>query len=226
MKIDVGLSSNAPQSEIWLQEDPELIVFGFEPVSRNVSDINNGKSIWPIRLLTSRLNTSFHLLPCAIVDSGSQWIEMYVTENDPGCSSIYKPINMAVSSTELAPAFPLYEFLEFFPFDQIPHIDHLKIDTQGSDYEVLKSARSRLRKVCFVTVEIDTVNYEKSKNSRKKIYLYLLFKGFIPTDFFLTKALLRFVLSGVNIQTDDPTFLNILLLRKITSRKFYIYQSG
>ena len=31
IKIDVGLSSNAPQSEMWLRRDPDLLVFGFLP---------------------------------------------------------------------------------------------------------------------------------------------------------------------------------------------------
>jgi hypothetical protein len=33
VKIDVGLSMSANQSEVWLSEDPWLFVFAFEPVS-------------------------------------------------------------------------------------------------------------------------------------------------------------------------------------------------
>jgi len=31
VKLDIGLSYNAPQSQSWLSKEPNLMVFGFEP---------------------------------------------------------------------------------------------------------------------------------------------------------------------------------------------------
>ena len=39
IKIDIGLSDNAPQTRIWLENQSDLIVFGFEPVKDNYKKI-------------------------------------------------------------------------------------------------------------------------------------------------------------------------------------------
>ena len=43
VKLDVGLSYNAPQSQIWLSIEPNLMVFGFEPNTDVIDSISNGK---------------------------------------------------------------------------------------------------------------------------------------------------------------------------------------
>ena len=44
IKIDIGLSENAPQTRIWLENQDDLIVFGFEPVKQNFKTILKGNS--------------------------------------------------------------------------------------------------------------------------------------------------------------------------------------
>ena len=39
IKIDIGLSFNAPVSFEWLEKDPKLVVFGFEPNVENIKII-------------------------------------------------------------------------------------------------------------------------------------------------------------------------------------------
>ena len=39
VKIDVGLSFNAPNSYRWLKENPNLIVIGFEPNEENSQSV-------------------------------------------------------------------------------------------------------------------------------------------------------------------------------------------
>ena len=41
-KIDVGLSYGANQSSEWLEREPNLMVFGFEPNPESVQCITNG----------------------------------------------------------------------------------------------------------------------------------------------------------------------------------------
>jgi len=38
IKLDIGLSYNAPQSQVWLKNDSNLLVMGFEP---NINCVNN-----------------------------------------------------------------------------------------------------------------------------------------------------------------------------------------
>ena len=33
IKIDIGLSGSAPQSKVWIEANPNVLVFGFEPLS-------------------------------------------------------------------------------------------------------------------------------------------------------------------------------------------------
>ena len=50
VKIDIGLSEAAPQSQNWISFDDETYVFGFEPVTANVKRIYQGDSRWPVKL--------------------------------------------------------------------------------------------------------------------------------------------------------------------------------
>lgn len=42
IKIDIGLSYNAPQSQDWLTKEPNLMVFGFEPNPDVIDSISKG----------------------------------------------------------------------------------------------------------------------------------------------------------------------------------------
>jgi hypothetical protein len=42
IKLDIGLSVNAPNSEVWINKNDDLCVFGFEPNPYNISHIHNG----------------------------------------------------------------------------------------------------------------------------------------------------------------------------------------
>ena len=50
LRLDVGLSENAPQSEVWLFQYSDLFVIGFEPNPVSCEKIVSGTSRWPIKL--------------------------------------------------------------------------------------------------------------------------------------------------------------------------------
>ena len=66
VKLDVGTSINAPNSEYWLSSDNDVCVFGFEPNPFNVEFVKRGGNIWPIHLNTDRINKTFFMVECAL----------------------------------------------------------------------------------------------------------------------------------------------------------------
>lgn len=228
VKIDVGLSVNAPQSAIWLSRDPELYIFGFEPVSQNIQAIKRGDSKWPINLDPTLVDKRFKIIPCALGSSVNlEGQKMFVTLNDPGCSSLLKPTSFEVAYEETVPVYTLDAFLNYFPFHKVPIIDHLKIDVQGMDLAVLRGARKFLNKFLAVTIEIDLVGYQDSENSLREI------KSILQSEQFKTAprtALGRnkLKIQGLNIdlKVDDPTFFHKQNIKVSKKRRVEIFQRG
>jgi FkbM family methyltransferase len=228
VKVDVGLSVNAPQSAIWLSRDPELYVFGFEPVSQNIQTILRGDSKWPINLDPYLVDKRFKIVPCALGSSiNLEGQKMFVTLNDPGCSSLLQPTSFEIAYEETVPVYTLDAFLNFFPFHKVPIIDHLKIDVQGMDLAVLKGAQRYLNKFLAVTIEIDLVGYRNSENSLKEIKRILKleqFKTAPATSFGRNKLKIQ----GLNIdfQVDDPTYFHKENVKVSKKRRVEIFQRG
>ena len=151
IKIDIGLSHDAPNSNIWLGQQPDTFVIGVEP---NIGNI--------LSVTTSGLghHPHFTLLPFAIDDVEEQTQkEFYHTAGDPGCSSLYEPnhtLPYEVSRTYKVDVIPLSTILEAIDWDRFEYIDVLKIDTQGNDLNVIKSAGKWIHKVVYLHCEIDT----------------------------------------------------------------------
>jgi FkbM family methyltransferase len=228
VKLDVGLSSNAPQSELWLQNDSETFVFGFEPVLSNLNSLRSGESDWPIKLDPERIGESISLVPCALGSKSMVGLrEIFVTNEDSGRSSLLHPVKFSISRQEVVSVFTLASFLELFPFDRISSIDHLKIDVQGSDFEVLKGTSRFLRKISVVTVEVDQFDYENTTNDFKKIRFFMLFFGHVytrhPKNW--NKWFQRFRIH-IRIDTHDPTFINVFHLAKFRKRSLTAIQAG
>ncbi len=228
VKLDVGLSQAAPQSAIWLHREPNLFVYGFEPVQRNCEAIFSGNHHWPVKLNPALIGQRILIIPCALGREslpGRQ--RMFITKADPGCSSLLEPIGMEIDYMEEVSVFSLGDFLSHFPFQRIRQIDHLKIDVQGSDFEVLRGAREFLKKIMAITIEIDTSNYVGTQNSSLGIKVYLLKRGFLRIR---NRALWIFIsrLFGkmLTIETDDPTYLNLRFLFSRTTNSILLFQRG
>jgi FkbM family methyltransferase len=228
VRLDVGLSVNAPQSAVWISRDSKVHVFGFEPVEANRAAIQRGDSPWPINLEPGFINHRINIIPCALLDRQiPEGLEMHVTKVDPGCSSILKPKTFEVAYTETVTVYSLSNFLYHFPFEVIRFISHLKIDVQGADIQVLEGARDYLDRIMCITVEVDTNEYEATRNSLKSIQELLLPYGFELIQKGRASRVVRF-LKGINInaETDDPTFLNIRLYKMEKPPRFWVYQRG
>lgn len=229
VKIDIGLSENAPQSELWLQEDDELIVFGFEPVSTSCKSILEGSSKFPIKLSIDRIGKSFFLIPIALTDiKGPSKLVFNITQNDPGCSSALLPISFDVKRTEEVNAYSLSDFLNYFDFDgNVNIISYVKTDCQGYDINVLKGAEEYLSKIACYTCEIETKQYKDSHKNNleefEKIFYKNSFLQYKKSKFSrITKLFDKYPF----IQCDDPTFINKRFIDDLKKYTNNIIQRG
>ena len=213
IKFDIGLSYGAPQTQNWLKNENDLLVFGFEPNPTSVADIkspNNSKR-HPCHgeLLENKyINKSAFIIPIAL-GLNNDFLDFYITSNDVGCSSLYKPKDLNVKQTIKVPVFKLYDFFELLPLDTINYIEYIKIDAQGSDLDILKSAANYISdKVVFVTLEAESGVYiGVEHNNENNISAYMNSIGFQRIN---------------HPNTADPTYVNSKFINE--SKNIFISQ--
>jgi FkbM family methyltransferase len=212
VKLDVGLSYNAPQSQSWLsREDAGLMVFGFEPNPESVAFLTRKNNQIQHRYIEEG---RFVIQPCALSSvSEPTTMKFYVSNNDCGTSSLYPNDETRLGKIKEVIDVPVYSlkmFFDGFPWDRFQYIDYLKIDAQGSDLNILKSAGSYLsERVVYVTAEGDGNQYIGADEcSATNIISYMESQGFM---------LIR------HTNTTDPTFVNKKYID--LSKKIYIRQT-
>lgn len=217
VKLDIGLSYSAPISQYWLShEDAHLMIFGFEPNPACVKSILQGATkLHPLHgdpLETKFIEKNFFLIPCALGLSNNTMIKFFVTKEDCGCSSIFAPKYLDVSDIIEVPIFKLSDFFDIFPFDTHPVIDYIKIDAQGADLAIAKSAGHYLaERVVYITLEAEDNYYHNTDNSFQAIDSYMRSIGFVP---------------HVSNLTCDPTYFNPRFSDYVKTHTVKIYQNG
>lgn len=205
VKLDIGLSYSAPQSNDWLCCEPNLFVFGFEPNPDAVNCIMN-KNIQKRHechgepLKDEFIDTRFRLLPVALSNIEKPTnMNFYAMSNDIGTSSLYEPIDISlgpIKSQLKVPVYSLKHFFDVFPWNRFAYIDYIKIDAQGSDFDIIKGAGEYLKnRVVFITAEPESAQYNGcDNNTAHNMSTYLQSQGFIRI---------------AHPNTSDPTFLNL-----------------
>jgi FkbM family methyltransferase len=177
IKIDIGLSINAPISEYLLTHEKDLFVYGFEPNPESVRSVENWQTI------PKYLNKNFFVFPCALGKYFEEEITFYVTKSNVGCSSVFVPKDIEVEKTIKVPIFKFSQFFDIFPFDTHPIIEYVKIDAQGSDLEIIKSAGTYLSEhVVLITAEPENNQYLNTINSVQEMDAFMLSIGFIKHE--------------------------------------------
>jgi FkbM family methyltransferase len=156
IKIDIGTSINAPNSEVWLNGDEDLVVLAFEPNPHNIKHLYDGEKIWPIHIDKSKLNDSFFVLNCALSNFTAHEMDFYCTENDGGTSSLYKPNHLSIKDVIKIPVITLDDVFINFDWDKFKYIEQIKIDAQGSDFKIIQGCINILKKIVFITLETST----------------------------------------------------------------------
>ena len=210
VKLDIGLSYSAPQSQNWLSHDDDhLMVFGFEPNPDccNLILSANNKKQHPSHcdILEHRFieDGRFAIQQCALSNvTDPTTMKFYVSQNDCGTSSLF-PNNETslgkIKSVIDVPVCSLKMFFNGLPWDRFQYIDYIKIDAQGSDLNILKGAEHYLQeRVVFVTAEGDGHQYIGSTEcSNNNIIKYMESQGFLHIK---------------HRNTTDPTFINKRLI--------------
>ena len=149
IKIDIGLSYNAPQSQLWLSKEDNLIVFGFESHPECFKSIKQGSNKRdpshgdPLDI--KYVDKQMFIIPCALSLTNNN----VTTSNDPGYNK------------HIVPCFTLKSFFDIFPFEEYPLIEYIKVDGQGSNLNIIKSGEDYIKNnVAIVTLETDTFNSE------------------------------------------------------------------
>lgn len=161
--LDVGTSYAAPHAHVWTKDTDDVCVFAFEPNPFNIECIKAGKwltSVWqnPLQLDSNQLGKKVFLIESALSDCDPGYLNFYCTKNDPGTSSLYKPKHIPIEKEINVPVIRLKDFFDLFPWEKIPFIEHIKIDTQSSDFNVVKGMGDYLNKVLYLTVECNTLH--------------------------------------------------------------------
>jgi hypothetical protein len=223
IKIDVGLAYNAPQSQKWLENEEDLLIFAFEPnpeAIKCITDPNNKKrqENHGDPLNTKYINKNIYIIPVALTNISGSSLDFYVTDNDDGCSSLLKPkqsfidrVDRPVKNIIKVPGFTLKEFFELLPLDTIDYIEYIKSDAQGSDLNIIMSGSPYIQdKVVYVTLEAESNDYEDCEyNNTHHMVSYMDSIGFVYVR---------------HPNTDDPTFINKKFLHLTSS--IFIYQKG
>lgn len=183
IKLDVGLSFGAPIAAEWLNKLPDRVVFGFEPNPENVYEIltgiNKKRGVKFKYLNPKYINKRFFLYDVAIDVGQPRMKTFYMTQGDPGTSSLYEPHRFRIKRVIQVPCIPLSAFLQIIPWSRFKYIEHLKVDTQGNDLRVLQSAGEYLpRQIVFVTAEISAFNQYSYSHSEKELDGFMRKNGF------------------------------------------------
>lgn len=248
IKIDVGLSSSASNALTWLLGDPNLFVLGVEPMAASVKELHE-----KIRGLPNAeaILERFAILPIALA-AKREIRHLHITQESSDSSSLLVPKHLSVLRKELVYCFTLEDVLKLVQWGGVvSRVDHLKIDCQGLDFEIIRSAGKQIQLVAIITAEADGQSYLGEKNDSFSMERYLARFGFI---FYNRRSFLR-VIGGEllhslkvfrkfgirlpsattsrihrdakrSIVVDDPTFINTTFLKQINQGEISAYQKG
>jgi FkbM family methyltransferase len=220
VKFDIGTSYGAPQSQVWLSHDPDVFVFGFDPNPDCINTIRAGNiqlqhigHSQPI--YQNYLDTRFCLIPVALYNvEQPKEMDFYMMCNDCGTSSLHTPIDSIIGPVKevvKVPVYSLKQVFDVFPWDRFEYIEYIKIDAQGSDYDILVGAGDYLKeRVVYITAEPEMYQYANCyHNSEHNMSNYLASQNFERIH---------------HPNTHDPTYINKKFMH--LKDQIFIYQQG
>ena len=203
--IDIGAMGGV--SLYWKKLEKYCRMVAFEPDDREFSRLKSGKAVT--------------YLPYVLYHS-SQPLRFYVSR-DSGKSSVYPP-NAAVLKD--FPDTGRYEIVREvdFPKEKVKTLDEalqgagikdadfIKIDTQGSELDILKGAASSLNRLCGIELEVEFVALYRGQALFRDIDAFLDAHGFQLID--LRRALWKRKSFTDYIGRGQLVFADALYLRK------------
>lgn len=209
LRIDIGLSHNAPNSAKWLKDRSDLFVIGIEANRYNAYKLFvNG--MWsknnPDNIISPYKSENFYIIYCAIDNvSIPTYSKFFHVKGDAGTSSLLEPTSKllinhdySIKNISNVPTVSLSCILEQVSWDRFDYIEVCKIDTQGKDLDILKSAKEFIRKIALISVEVDTFGQYVGAAKREDIYAFMLQNNFYEAK----------VLSNIENEVVDVLFAN------------------
>ena len=199
--IDVGLSETAPNSAVWMLNDGTRCVIGVEPLEYNWEMLNGfhdeSKDFcvgWPATRPNSNgvylenkksvdITNKFYGLKCAIDNIAFPEEKVFYHMEAEGASSLLKPSDKhdsKITKLEKVQCVNLSSILDCVDWGKFKVIEHLKVDCEGHDIEVIKSAEKHLDKIIFITYEMSQHNnghWEHHYDFDSSVH-YMQHKGF------------------------------------------------
>lgn len=185
VKIDVGTSMNAPNSEVWTNTDQNCFVFAFEPNQFNIKDLYSGSQRGRYNtyyLDPVKIGKQIVIYECALSDKLGI-TDFYCTEEDGGTSSLFRPKNFKVKAVTNVAVHTLFSFFERLTWtSNVQYISMLKIDAQSADYDIIVGAGKYLsERVVYLVIETSTHNHYEHNENPEYIKVYLEEQGFVCT---------------------------------------------
>lgn len=183
IRLDIGLSYCAPNSAIWLNENPDTFVIGVEANKYACNTImTNGFKANQKKLAFLFPHQNFILLNFALDNVIEKTTKpFYHMSGDVGVSSLLKPTDaLGDSIRELSDVgvIPLSYILEKIDWNRFEYIELVKIDTQGKDLDIIKSSGKYLDKIVYLNCEINTFNHYEDNPKPDEYNNYLFSNGF------------------------------------------------
>ena len=176
--IDVGTSHNAPRG-IELKKQYGLPVIFIEPnrsaLDRVPAQSNDIKLNLAITSFDGEIEFNYYQDGThSILETNLDEIHNYI-DGYTGKNAIKE--KWTAWKKEKVKCMRLDSIINQYSISLIPH---LKIDTQGHDFEVIKSAGSKIKIIKYIECEVQVTNFEIYKNQSKK---QELIKYMIDNDF-------------------------------------------
>lgn len=183
IRFDIGLSNNAPNSAVWLNNYPDTFVIGIEANKYACNHIMlNGGIAHQTQDKFKFPHSNFMLLNFALDNVSSMTTKpFYHMKGDAGVSSLLKPTNFLNDSIrELSDilVISLSEIFEKIDWNRFEYIEMVKIDTQGKDLDIIKSLGNYLDKIVYLNCEINTFNFYENNPKPIEFNDYLFENGF------------------------------------------------
>lgn len=169
--IDVGARGGIEDQ--WLQFSPHIRAYGFEPDERECDRLNRndpGKVTY---------------IPCALSSTAGEQ-RFYVTE-DPFCSSLFPPVDQFVRERPRLAGMRVENVttIQTRTIDDsvreydIGPLDHLKIDAQGAELEILEGSTSSLDTIRSVNLEVQFSRLYEGTPLFGQVDTFLRGRGFV-----------------------------------------------
>lgn len=173
--LDVGARDAGLETQWWRLKG-FAGYFGFEPDKIECAKLNS-KS-------TSLQAPSERYFPVALAESRGER-KLYIT-SDPACSSLYEPDDDVIKKyPDLAAAkqvreisVPVVTLDEWWTENKSPNVSFLKIDTQGSEFDILRGGLNILDACVGAEIEVEFSPIYKNQPLFPEIDVFMRSRGF------------------------------------------------